>query len=133
MLVLLLRFGGVITTAGFLAVLMPVEWMAATHEWLGLGEFPRAPIVDYLVRSTAALYGFHGVLMLIVAGNPTRHLPIVRYLGAVNLVFGALMTIIDIQAGLPLWWTLGEGPPTAGFGAIVLYFSRSLRYGSSAI
>jgi hypothetical protein len=126
LLVLLLRFGGVVTSAGFLAILLPVEWMAATHQWLGLGEFPRAPIVDYLARSSAALYGFHGVLLLIVAGNPARHRPIVRYLGVVNVLFGLLMTIIDIQAGMPVWWTLAEGPPTAGFGALVLYLSRSL-------
>ena len=127
LLIVLLRIGGVVTSAAFLAVFLPVEWMSATHQWLGLGEFPRAPVVDYLARSIAVLYGFHGVLLLIIARDPARHLPIVRYVGVMNLVFGLLMVGIDIKAALPAWWTLTEGPPIAGFGAIILYLSRSIR------
>jgi hypothetical protein len=127
LLVLLLRFGGVVTSAAFLAVFLPVEWMATTHQWLGLGEFPRAPVVDYLARSFAALYGFHGVLLFIVARDPVRHRTIVQYAGVMNLVFGLLLTGIDINAGMPVHWTLAEGPPIIGFGAVVLYLSRSLR------
>ncbi len=127
LLVLLLRFGGVVTSAAFLAVFLPTDWMAATHQWLGLGEFPRAPVVDYLARSIAALYGFHGVLQLIVARNPVQYRTIVRYIGVLNVVLGVLLTIIDVHAGMPAFWTLAEGPPIVGFGALVLYFSRSLR------
>ena len=58
LLVVLLRLGGSGLMLAFLAVLLPVDWMAATHPRLGLGEFPRTPIVDYLTRSIAALYGF---------------------------------------------------------------------------
>ena len=126
LLVFLLYLGGVITASAFLTIFMPVEWMAATHEWLDLGEFPRAPVVDYLARSVAALYGFHGVLMLIVARNPTRHRPIVRYIGVMDVVFGILMTFIDIHAGMPTSWIVTEGPPVAGFGVAILYLSRSL-------
>ena len=32
------------------AVFLPVEWMAAIHRWLGLGEFPDSPITIYLAR-----------------------------------------------------------------------------------
>lgn len=125
LLVFLLRLGGVVTCAAFLAVFLPVDWMAATHEWLGLGEFPRAPVVEYLARSIAALYGFHGVLLLIVARNPVRHRVIVRFIGVMNIVFGLLMTVIDVEAGMPALWTLAEGPPIIAFGAVVLYLSRS--------
>ncbi len=123
-LVLLLRFGGVITSAGFLAVFLPVEWMSALHQRLGLGEFPRGPVVEYLARSIAAMYGFHGVLQIIVSRNPAQHRPIVRYIGVMNIVFGILMTAIDVHAGMPTLWTLAEGPPIVGFGVLVLYFSR---------
>jgi len=126
LLKILLRLGGVITAAAFLAIFLPVEWMASAHEWLGLGEFPRAPVVDYLARSIAALYGFHGVLLLIIARDPARHRPIVRYAGVLNIVFGTLMTGIDINAGMPDYWTLAEGPPIAAFGVVILYLSRSL-------
>ena len=126
LLVFLLRIGGVVTCAAFLAIFLPVEWMAALHQWLGLGEFPRAPVVDYLARSIAALYGFHGVLLFIVARDPTRHRPIVRFIGVMNIVFGILLTGIDVNAGMPLLWTLAEGPPIVGFGVLVLFLSRSL-------
>ena len=127
LLVVLLSLGGAVTSAAFLAVFLPVEWMAATHQWLGLGEFPRAPIVDYLARSIAALYGFHGVLLFIIARDPARYRTIVQYAGVMNIVFGLLLTGIDVNAGMPAYWTLAEGPPIIGFGLVVLYLSRSLR------
>ena len=126
LLVFLLRLGGVVTCAAFLAVFLPVDWMAATHQWLGLGEFPRAPIVEYLARSIAALYGFHGVLLLIIARNPVQHRVIVQFVGVMNIVFGSLLTAIDVEAGMPVLWTLAEGPPIIAFGVVVLYLSRSL-------
>ena len=83
-------------------------------------------MVDYLTRSVAALYGFHGVLLLIISRNPAQHRTIVRYVGAMNLVFGILMVLVDLHAGMPAFWTIGEGPPIAAFGVVVLYLSRSL-------
>jgi hypothetical protein len=125
LLVFLLRLGGVVTIAAFPAMLLPTDWMDATHRWLGLGELPRAPVVEYLTRSIAALYGFHGVLLLVVSRDPVRHRPIVRYIGVMNIVFGGLMTLIDVHAGLPILWTLLEGPPIIAFGSVVLYLSRA--------
>ena len=124
LLVVLLRLAGAVTIAAFPAMLLPTDWMDATHRWLGLGELPRAPVVEYLTRSIAALYGFHGVLLLVVARDPVRHRPIVRYLGAMNIVLGILLVLIDVHAGLPILWTLAEGPPIMALGAAVLYLSR---------
>jgi hypothetical protein len=124
LLVLLLRLAGLFTVTAFLAMLLPQDWMAATHEWLGLGVFPRAPVVDYLARSVAALYGFHGVLLLIIARDPSRYRTIVRFVGWMNVVFGAMMIVVDLHAGMPLYWTVAEGPPIVAFGAIVLYLTR---------
>lgn len=125
LLVGVLRFAGGFTVTAFLAMLLPVEWMASTHQWLGLGEFPRSPVVDYLARSAAALYGFHGALLLLISRDPERHATIVRFVGWVNICFGVMMIAVDVHAGLPLWWTLGEGPPIAALGVLVLYLSRS--------
>src|SRR6476646_5130413 len=123
LLIVMLRLGGCFTVIAFLAILLPVDWMAATHRWLGLGEFPRAPIVDYLTRSVAAMYGFHGVILLVISRDPIRHLDLVRALGVMNIVFGTLLLFIDLHAGLPLHWTLTEGPPVVGFGVAMLYLS----------
>jgi hypothetical protein len=126
-LTVFLRLFGGVTVLAFLAMLLPVEWMAATHQWLGLGEFPRAPIVDYLTRSVSSLYGFHGVLVLLVARDPIRYLTIVRYLGWMYILGGVFAIVIDLYAPLPWWWTIVEGPSTLLSGALILYLSRSLR------
>ena len=98
---------------------MPVEWMASTHARLGLGEFPRGAVTEYLARSVAAFYGFHGVLLFVVATDPVRFKPIVTYLSAFNIIFGLMMIAIDLNAGMPTWWTVGEGPPVIVIGLLL--------------
>jgi hypothetical protein len=126
LLIFLLRLAGVVTASAFLAILLPPDFMAMTHEWLGLGEFPRSPIVDYLARSIAALYGFHGALLLLISRDPVRYKSIVTFVGVMNVVFGLIVTAIDLYAPMPLMWTLGEGPPIVAFGLVVLYLRRSI-------
>src|SRR5688572_16246283 len=91
LLVILLRLGGVMTGSAFFAVLLPVEWMASIHRWLGLGEFPEAPITDYLARSTAAFYGFHGVLLLLISREPVKYRSIVWFIAFMNIAFGVIL------------------------------------------
>jgi hypothetical protein len=124
LLVLLLRLAGAATAIAFFAILLPREWMAGTHAWLGFGEFPRTPVFEYLARSIAALYGFHGVLLLIVSRDPVRYHEIVTYIAWMNVIFGALVTAIDLHTGMPLLWTLVEGPPIAALGAVLMYLNR---------
>ncbi len=122
----LLRLAGVVTASAFVAILLPEEWMASSHAWLGLGEFPRAPVVDYLARSIAALYGFHGVLLLTVARDPLALRPIVSYVAFMNVGFGAVMIGIDLHSGMPLWWTLAEGPPIAAMGIAIALLNSTI-------
>ena len=127
LLTLLLRIAGLTTGAAFLAIFLPADWMATTHEALGLGPFPRAPIVDYLARSIALLYGFHGILMFIVAGDPVRYRPIVTYIAAMDVIFGIAIAIIDVHAGLPWYWTMGESLPITALGVLIAVLNRSTR------
>ncbi len=126
---LVLRLGGVGLCLAFPTVLLPVDWMASTHEWLGLGPFPRSVIVEYLSRSIALLYGLHGVLLLIVARDPGRYREIVNYLAFFNVSFGLAMLIIDLKAGMPWFWTLGEGPIVAGIGVVIGVLNRATATG----
>ena len=128
LLVVLLRLAGAVMVTAFLAVLLPADWMADTHTWLGLGEFPRMPIVDYLARSVALLYGFHGVLVLIVSRDPVKYRTIVWYLAVMNTLFGAIILAIDIHAGLPAMWTGLEGPPVIAFGIAIGLLNRQRKY-----
>jgi hypothetical protein len=127
MLVFILRLAGCVTVTAFLAIFLPVEWMAATHRWLGFGEFPRAPVVDYLARSIAALYGFHGGLLLVVSRDPARYRAIVSYIACMNIAFGFIVLGIDIHAGLPMFWTMLEGPPAIVMGVAIAVLNRSVR------
>jgi hypothetical protein len=126
LVVLLLRLAGTVTAIAFLATLLPVEFMAKTHRALGLGEFPRAPVVDYLARSVAALYGFHGLLLLLVATDIDRYRPVVWFIAFLNIAFGFMIIAIDLHAGLPRYWTLGEGPPIIAFGVVLAVLMRSI-------
>ncbi len=123
-LVFLLRLAGVATLLAFGAIFLPTSWMRATHEWLGLGAFPEAAVTQYLTRSIAALYAMHGGLLLTVSFHVERCRPVIAYLGWANICFGALMVGVDLKAGLPLYWTLAEGPPVAAMGAALLWFNR---------
>lgn len=108
------------------AVFFPVSLMATLHQWLGLGSFPDAPITIYLARSTSLLYAMHGAVMLYVAWHFDRCQALVPLLGLLHVALGASMFAIDLNAGMPLYWIVGEGLPIAlTGGAILLLFRRS--------
>jgi len=44
-LAVLLRVSGGVMLLALFVIVLPTEWMAATHRWLGLGEFPASPLV----------------------------------------------------------------------------------------
>ena len=116
---IVLRVGGATMLLATFAIFMPVSWMAGTHEWLGMGDFPASPLVDYLTRSISFLYAMHGGLLLMVSVNLQRYRPILLYLGVATAIGGVLLTGIDLHAGMPLWWTLAEGPPVALMGLLI--------------
>lgn len=125
LLTLLLRFGGFAMLCALPMALLPTDWMASSHAWLGLGPFPQpaAPLVEYLARSISLLYGFHGGLLLVVSTDPRRFRPIVRYLGVMNILFGLGVLAIDLAVGLPMLWTLIEGPSVAITGVLFLFLA----------
>lgn len=118
---ILLRVGGITMLLATFAIFMPVSWMAESHEWLGMGEFPESPLVDYLTRSISFLYALHGGLLLMVSGNLQRYRPVLLYLGIASAVGGVLLTGIDLHAGMPTWWTVTEGPPVALIGVLITW------------
>jgi len=123
----LLRAGGAMTSAAWLTMVMPTESMAAIHAWLGLGEFPRAPITEYLTRTISGMYAVHGGLLLVVSTDVRRFRPLVVYLAIINVVIGAAFLAVDLEAGMPTWWTVSEGPPILLIGLAMLYLLRGVR------
>jgi hypothetical protein len=43
-----------------------------------------------------------------------------------NVLFGLMLVAIDIHARMPLFWTIGEGPPIAMLGMVIGVLNRSL-------
>jgi hypothetical protein len=119
-LVYLLRGLGGAGLLAAAAVVMPFEWMATIHGWLGLGEMPAGPVVGYLARSLSAFYVFHGVIVLGIASDVRRYLPLARLLGWVFVGFGLAAIGIDWFVGLPWYWVLGEGPVIVPLGAALV-------------
>ena len=124
LLLILLRFIGVSALFALIAVFMPVSWMVAIHKWLGLGEMPTDPIVEYLARSLSAFYVLIGALCLMMASDLDRFLPLVRFLGVGFIFMSVVFTGVDLVSGMPWWWSAFEGPPGVLFGAWVCYLAR---------
>jgi hypothetical protein len=124
-LVILLRFVGVTALFALVAVFMPLSWMTATHRWLGLGDMPTAPVVEYLARSLSAFYALTGALCLVVAADLDRYRPLVRFLGVAFALMGVVLLGVDLAAGMPWWWSASEGPGSVVFGALLFVLARA--------
>src|SRR5215831_3963147 len=92
-LVILLRYlFGIPGLFALFAVVMPVSWMVATHRWLGLGEMPTGPVVEYLARSVSAFYALLGAFCLVMASDLDRYRPQVRFFGVALALIGIVFT-----------------------------------------
>src|SRR4051812_29243220 len=98
-LVLMLRVTGIWTFVAIGAVVMPASWMAAIHEWLGMGTFPAAPITLNLARCVSAFYAIYGAALVFLAGDVERYRPLIRFLGILTFLFGVALLGIDYTAG----------------------------------
>ena len=117
---------GAITCLAFIAVFMPTDWMEAANDASGLGPFPRAPLTEYLTRSLSTVYGLFGVLTVYLGLNVRRYLDLIVLVGWMTMVLGALLTGIDLRAGMPASWVWGEGPPTVLIGAAFIWLARQV-------
>lgn len=124
-LVILLRYVlGIGSLFALVAVVMPTSWMAATHRWLGLGEMPTGPIVEYLARSLSAFYALVGAFCIVMASDLDRYRPMVRFFGLCVALLGIIFTGVDLAAGMPWWWTAMEGPGAVPFGMLIFVLAR---------
>jgi len=131
-LVVLLRIFGCTALLAIYAVVQPHSWMAATHEWLGLGALPEGPIVSYLARSLSAFYALLGGTLLLFSTDVRRYRPALVYVSTAIFLLGIALFFIDWNAGLPPSWTWWEGPFTMALGLVMGWLVRSVpRAGAS--
>lgn len=121
LLAILLRVFGGVDLLAVLAVFMPSAWMHEWHSRLGLGEFPDAPIVDYLARSTSALYALHGAMLVFISFDVQGYRRLITFLAIATIIHGMVLLGVDLSAGLPTWWTWLEGPSFSTTGVVVLW------------
>lgn len=114
-LALLLRIEAAIVFCALPAIVMPTSWMAHVHESLGLGELPRAPIVEYLTRSISMLYVGWAPLLWVMASDPRRYLPLVWVFGWLSLAAGFTFLGLDIVIAMPPAWLVTEVGMVLGF------------------
>ena len=127
MLTWLMRVNAAILLTAVVPVFFPTDLMADLHARLGLGEFPRDRLTDYLTRSAAACYALHGAVVLLVSTDVPRYRPLITPLYGLHLMFAGAMLGIDLFAGMPVWWTVAEVGTIGGFAAVALAVNRRAR------
>jgi hypothetical protein len=126
-LTVLLRLGAAMLLAAVVPVVMPFRWMEEIHRSLGLGELPDAVIVHYLTRSVSAFYAAHGAIILFISFDVRRYRGLILFLGWLSVVFGAALLILDAAVGMPLSWTIAEGPFVIVLGAAIVWLAAKAR------
>lgn len=126
-LVILLRCSAGVLLLALVPIFFPHSLMAAINRAIGLSELPDTALVGYLTRSLSALYAFHGALMLFLSFDVRRYLPVIKCFAAVAVVFGALLLSLDIYLGMPLPWTIGEGPFIIVFYGLIFGLADCVR------
>jgi hypothetical protein len=123
----LLRVTGAFEILAFIAVVMPRSWMEVSHEWLGMGVMPDAPLVMFMVRQASYVYGMHGVSLLVLASDVVKFRRLIILNGISFLLAGPVFFWIDWTSGMPWWWTLADPLSCAFTGASFLLLALRRR------
>jgi hypothetical protein len=123
---LFLRIFAIGPMSAILAAMLPVGVMDRIHRAIGLGPMPSGPIVEYLARSTSMFYAIHGMLLWYIASDLRRYRDLFRFYLWISLLFAAGLFLTDLSAGLPLRWTLAEGPIVGAFVALIMVWFRKV-------
>ena len=118
-LIVILRLSGLLLITAFIAAFLPYETMAKIHEQMGMGDFPKLPILDYLARSVSLFYSIHGVIVLYISFDLMRDLKFLKLLCYLGFVFGIVLFGVDMNAPMPTSWTFSEGPLIVSLNLVV--------------
>ncbi|MBL7140405.1 MAG: hypothetical protein ISS74_05800 [Planctomycetes bacterium] len=119
-LMVLLRVVGTAGILAIVAVFMLRAWIDWCHRAAGFGPFPEGPVPEYLARCTSMFYVVAGVVQWWFSLDVRRFGRPIVALGIFMLIGGMVLLWIDIQSGMPPWWTVLEGPFSVALGAVYL-------------
>lgn len=126
-LIFLLRATGIAMLTAFVFCVCPFSWMDAIHQRMGLGALPDIPIIRYLTRSLSGMYAYLGAMLWYLSGDVRRHRGTLLFLSITGLFFSIGILLLDSAAGMPLFWTLSEGPMTILLCGILLVLLLRVR------
>jgi hypothetical protein len=130
----LLRFNAAVLCLAAPCALLPFAWMDSVHrELLGLGSLPDVPITRYMARSLSLVYASFGAVLWFATLDWERYRAAAPFIAWLHIVFGAAMILVDLDAGMPWWWTAAEGPPLIGLGFVMLAAYRRASRGRAGI
>ena len=121
---LLLRLEAVVLLGALAAALMPMACMASAHVWLGLGEMPRSPLVEYLTRSLSLLYAGWIPVLWLTAGDVRRYRTLIEVMAWTRFALGLSLLVLDAVIGMP--WLLVEGPSIMALSLMVVVLARRM-------
>lgn len=121
-----LTVAGLVCASAMIAVVMPRDWHALAHTWLGLGEFPAAPIAEYLARGMSAMCTFYGILQIWLARDVRRYAEAIRFQALVLMGISLSSTLALWNSGMPPWWIYGDAGSVWAYGLIVLGLQRAV-------
>jgi hypothetical protein len=113
----LLPIVGTVCLLAIIPVAMPREWMVQGQRLLGMGQFPDAPIAEYLARFTSALCAFYGGLVWSLSFDVRRFAPVIQYQAMAMMATTAAGVAAALAAGLPAGWVIADA--AAGWALLV--------------
>ncbi|MEO1527201.1 MAG: hypothetical protein AAFX06_17310 [Planctomycetota bacterium] len=105
----------------FGAAFMPASWIVWTTDQLGVEPFPETPVAFYLARHLSLMYGGVGITLIYVGWHLERFRDLVGLIAFGVIGLGILQGLIDLQSGLPSWWTGIESLSTI-LGGMIFYW-----------
>lgn len=127
----LLTSGGFICALALVAVVMPRAWHVQIHAGLGLGDFPEAPIAEYLARGMSAMCGLFGLLQMAFARDVRTYSPLITFQAVSLMAISLLATLALWPVEMPRWWLLGDVLSVCGYCVAILVLQRAGRVPST--
>ena len=103
---ILLRLTGWVCLIALIPLFMPRSWIVQIHSAIGLGEFPAAPIAEYLARGMSAMCAFYGGLLLLLARDVLRYRAIIKFQALAIMGASLCGLVLGTAAGMPFWMLL---------------------------
>jgi len=121
-----LRLLGGVCLFALIPIVMPLSWLQSCHEWMGLGVFPESPIAVYLARALSGLCVLYGGMVLVMAGDVRRYLPLIQFQAGAMLALSILSGFVWARIGLAIHWAILDVAGGASLLAPILILARRL-------